>query len=94
MLRGWLPREAVGASFLEVFKARLDGALGSLSWWGAVLPTSEAWNWVGFEVHSNQSCFVILECSWVYGKVRAEKYVTKISVSSAAMFHMYITGKG
>ena len=25
-----LPREAVHASFLEVFKARLDGALGSL----------------------------------------------------------------
>jgi len=25
-----LPREAVDAPFLEVFKARLDGALGSL----------------------------------------------------------------
>jgi len=25
-----LPREAVGAPSLEVFKARLDGALGSL----------------------------------------------------------------
>ena len=23
---------------LEVLKARLDGALGSLSWWGAALP--------------------------------------------------------
>ena len=28
----WLPREAVGAPTLEVFKARLDGALGSLGW--------------------------------------------------------------
>ena len=32
-----LPREAVGAPTLEAFKARLDGALGSLSWWGAAL---------------------------------------------------------
>jgi len=29
-----LPREVVGAPSLEVLKARLDGALGSLSWWG------------------------------------------------------------
>jgi len=28
----WLPGEAVGAPTLEVFKARLDGALGSLGW--------------------------------------------------------------
>ena len=33
-----LPREAVGATSLEALKARLDGALGSLSWWGAALP--------------------------------------------------------
>ena len=35
-----LPREAVGAPSLEVFKARLDGALGSLSWWVAALTTA------------------------------------------------------
>jgi len=29
------PREAVGAPTLEVPEARLDGALGSLVWWGA-----------------------------------------------------------
>jgi len=28
-----LLREAVGAPSLEVFKAGLNGALGSLSWW-------------------------------------------------------------
>jgi len=28
----------VGAPSLEVPKARLDGALGSLSWWGAASP--------------------------------------------------------
>jgi len=28
-----LPREFVDASSLEVFKARLDGALGSLDWY-------------------------------------------------------------
>jgi len=34
--RPWhrLPREAVAAPSLEAFKARLDGALGNLSWWG------------------------------------------------------------
>jgi len=29
--------EAVGAPSLEALKARLDRALGSLSWWGAAL---------------------------------------------------------
>ena len=39
-VRCWhrLPREAVGASSLEVFKARLDGTLGSLSRWVATSP--------------------------------------------------------
>jgi len=32
-----LPREIVDAPSLEAFKARLDGALGSLSWWLAAL---------------------------------------------------------
>jgi len=35
-----LPREAEDATSLEMFKARLDGALGSLSWWVAALPTA------------------------------------------------------
>jgi len=35
VVRHWhrLPREAVGAPSLEVFEARLDGALGSLGWY-------------------------------------------------------------
>ncbi|GAB0178112.1 hypothetical protein GRJ2_000276500 [Grus japonensis] len=39
-VRYWnrLPREAVDAPSLEVFKARLDGALGSLIWWKVSLP--------------------------------------------------------
>ena len=39
-VRHWhrLPREAVGAPSMEVFRARLDESLGSLIWWGATLP--------------------------------------------------------
>ena len=40
----WLPREAVGAPSLEVFKARLDGALGNLVWWEVFLPMEGRWN--------------------------------------------------
>ena len=32
------PREAVGAPSLKALKARLDGALGKLSWWVATSP--------------------------------------------------------
>lgn len=39
-----LPRKAVDVSFPEVSKARLDRALGSLSWWMAGLPMAGAWN--------------------------------------------------
>jgi len=35
VVRHWhrLPREAVAAPSLPVFKARLDGALSNLGWW-------------------------------------------------------------
>ena len=33
-----LPREAVAAPSLAVFKARLDGALSNLVWWKVSLP--------------------------------------------------------
>ena len=39
---------------LEVPKARMDGALDSLSWWGATSPW-KGQNWVGFKVPSNLS---------------------------------------
>jgi len=39
-----MPREAVDAPSLEVLKTRLDGALGSLSWWVASLPMAGGWN--------------------------------------------------
>jgi len=52
-----LPREAEGAPSLEVFKTRLDGALGSLSWWVAALPTARQWNWVGFKLNSSPTPF-------------------------------------
>ena len=40
VVRHWnrLPREAVDAPFLEVFKARLDGALSNLVLWKVSLP--------------------------------------------------------
>ena len=45
VVRQWhrLPRE-VGAPSLEVFKARLDGALRNLVWCKAPLPTAGGWN--------------------------------------------------
>jgi len=35
---GTAAHRAVGAPSLEVLRAGLDGALGSLSWWGAASP--------------------------------------------------------
>jgi len=42
VLRHWtrLPREAVDAPSLEVFKARLDGALSNLVQWKMSLPVA------------------------------------------------------
>jgi len=40
LVRPWhrLPREAVAARSLGVFKARLDGALSTLGWWKGYPP--------------------------------------------------------
>jgi len=40
VVRCWnqLPRDVVGAPSLEVFKARLEGALSNLVWWKVSLP--------------------------------------------------------
>ena len=42
VVRHWhrLPREAVAAPSLAVFKARLDGALRNLVWWKMSLPVA------------------------------------------------------
>ena len=52
-----LPREAVDAPSLEVFRTRLDEALGSLGWyqiWGLVtLPVAGGWNLMILGVPSN-----------------------------------------
>lgn len=61
-MRPWhrLPREAVDAPSLEVLKARLDGALGSLVWWDVSLPMAGGWDWVVFKVPSNPKHSLIL----------------------------------
>ena len=59
-----LPREAVGAPSLETLKARLDGALGSLRWRGAISPRQGACNQMIFKVPSRISRSMILQsCS-------------------------------
>ena len=60
-----LPREAVDApSIPEVFKARLDGALGSLGcseiWRLVALPVARGWSFVILEVPSNPNHSVVL----------------------------------
>ena len=61
-VRPWhrLLRESVDAPSLETLKARLDGALDSLIWWSATLPTAGSWNWLSFKVPSNPSHSMIL----------------------------------
>ena len=60
VVRCWsrLLREIVVAPFLEVFKAGLDGALGSLVyhqiWWLATLPVAGTWNSVILRVLPTQ----------------------------------------
>ena len=53
--RPWhrLPREAVAAPPLAVFKAKLDRARSNLLSWKVSLPVAGGWNCVSFEVPSN-----------------------------------------
>jgi len=53
-------QRSCSASSLEVFKARLDRALGSLGWGGAALSMAGSWNYMIFEVISNTSHFMIM----------------------------------
>jgi len=45
----------VDAPTLEAFKARLDGVLCSLIWWGATSPQQGGGHWLIFKVPSNLS---------------------------------------
>jgi len=46
VVRHWhrVPREAVAAPSLAVFKTRLDGALSNLVWWKVSLHMAGGWN--------------------------------------------------
>lgn len=55
-----LAAENCGCLIPEAFKARLEGAHGSLIWWVAALPMAEGWNWMILKVPSNLSHAVIL----------------------------------
>jgi len=55
-----LPREAVAAPSLAVFKARMDGALSTLGWWKMSLPMARGWNQMIFKVPSNPNHSMIL----------------------------------
>ena len=59
-----LPREVADAPSLEVFKARLDGALGSLAkyymWRLVALHAAGGWSFMMLEVPSNPGHSVIL----------------------------------
>jgi len=64
VVRPWprLPREAVAAPSLAMFKARLDGALSTLGWWEMSLLTAGGWNEMIFKVPSNPNHSRILWC--------------------------------
>jgi len=67
VVRHWhrLPREAVAAPSLAVFKARLDGALSTLVWWKVSLPMAGGWDLTICKVPSNPNRSVILRCRGV-----------------------------
>ena len=53
MMMRWLLKEAVDASSLQAFKARLDVALGSLGCWLVTLHIAGGWNWMSIVVLLN-----------------------------------------
>ena len=55
-----MPKEAVDASSLETFKARLDVALSSLVWWLVTLHIAGGWNWMSVVVLFNPDHSMIL----------------------------------
>lgn len=61
---GTAAQRAVGVPSLEMPKA-LDGALGSLSWWGATNPWQGHWKWVPFKFVFNLSHYMTLWFLWL-----------------------------
>jgi len=55
-----LPREAVDARSLAVFKARLDRVLSTLVWWKVSLLMAGGWKEMIFKVPSNPKHSMIL----------------------------------
>lgn len=55
-----LPREAVDAPYMEVLKAKLDGALDNLMWWEVSLHMAGRWNQVVLKVPPSPNHSVIL----------------------------------
>jgi len=53
-------QRSCGCPIPEALKARLDGAMGSLSWWVAALPTAGGWSLIMFNIPSNLSLSMIL----------------------------------
>jgi len=84
-----LPREDVDAPSLEGFKARLHGALGSLSWWVTILPTAQGWNWMILKVPSNPNHPMIL---WFYNSMTLVLAWWKLGGSVRIMikFHCFL----
>ena len=74
-------QRSCGAPSLEALEARLDGALGTLSWWGGIPAHGRDWGWVGFEVLSNPSCSVVL---WCYDSMKSCKSHHKCREGSAS----------
>jgi len=62
VMRPWsrLPREAMAAPSLEVFKARLDGALSNLVFWKVFLLMAGGWNWMIYKVLCDPNYSMIL----------------------------------
>ena len=64
-----MPKEAVDAPSMEVFKARLDVALGSLVCWLVILHIAGGWNWMSIVVlfnpgHSMSLWYEVAFCSY------------------------------
>jgi len=63
----------MNAPSLELLKVQLDGAPGSLRWWGAALPTAGGWNWRILKVFPTQAIL------WFYDKSQKKKKHSNLS---------------